>query len=301
MKTGKLKKYVVGVILFLCLFGLWGCNDSAKTTTTTATTATIKSKQSKAPSDNGKLYTVVNNNKPEFSSKDMTTKSYESYSKLDRFGRCGAAIACIGRDIMPKTKRGAIGMIKPSGWHTVKYDFVDGKYLYNRCHLIGYQLTGENANKRNLITGTRSLNVDGMLPFENMVADYVKETGKHILYRVTPVFSGNNLVADGVKMEGYSIEDKGKSVEFNVFVYNKESGVSIDYKTGNSSENGNTTEKTEAATASSEEQEIRGNKKSKVYHCPGQRAYNQMGTSKNLIVFHSEKEAQKAGYRKATY
>ena len=135
---------------------------------------------------------------------------------------------------MPTEKRGSIGSIKPSGWHTVKYDHIDGKYLYNRCHLIGYQLTGENANEKNLITCTRSMNTKGMLQFENMVTKYIKDTGNHVLYRVTPVFEGNNLVATGVEMEAYSVEDNGKGIKFNVFVYNIEDGIIIDYKTGDS-------------------------------------------------------------------
>ena len=137
---------------------------------------------------------------------------------------------------MPTEERGSIGSVKPSGWQTVKYDFVDGKYLYNRCHLLGYQLTGENANEQNLITGTRYLNVDGMLPFENMVADYVKETDNHVMYRVTPVFDGAELVARGVLMEAYSVEDGGDGVEFCVYCYNVQPGVKIDYATGDSEE-----------------------------------------------------------------
>ena len=149
-------------------------------------------------------------------------------------GRCGVASANISKDLMPTEKRGSIGMIKPSGWHTIKYDHIDGKYLYNRCHLIGYQLTGENANEKNLITCTRSMNTKGMLQFENMVTKYIKDTGNHVLYRITPVFEGNNLVATGVEMEAYSVEDNGKGIKFNVFVYNIEDGIIIDYKTGDS-------------------------------------------------------------------
>ena len=160
--------------------------------------------------------------------------SFEHYSKLDSLGRCGAAFANVSRSTMPTKKRGAIGNIKPSGWHTVKYEGIDGKYLYNRCHLIGYQLTAENANPRNLITGTRYLNVTGMLPFENMVADYVKETNHHVLYRVTPIFKERELVARGVQMEAYSVEDKGAGVQFNVYVYNNQPGISINYETGRS-------------------------------------------------------------------
>lgn len=193
------------------------------------------------PAYSGKPYAVINKNVPFFTKADRVSRSYEKYSQLDNLGRCGAAMANVGRDLMPTTKRGKIGQVKPSGWHLAKYDCVDGKYLYNRCHLIGYQLTAENANPCNLITGTRYLNVQGMLPFENMVADYVKETGKHVLYRVTPVFKGNNLVAHGVLMEAMSTEDGGRSVLFNVYCYNVQPQISINYKTGTSTYTGGTT------------------------------------------------------------
>lgn len=176
----------------------------------------------------------INGNKPFFTKDDYTTSSYEYYSDLDALGRCGVCYACIGKSIMPTEERGAIGMVKPSGWHTVKYDCVDGKYLYNRCHLIGYQLAGENANEKNLITGTRYLNVVGMLPYENEVADYVNKTDNHVMYRVTPIYEGDNLVANGVLMEGYSVEDRGQGVCFNIYCYNAQPGVTIDYKTGDS-------------------------------------------------------------------
>ena len=284
------------------------------------------------PDFSGNMTVVVDNNNPDFTSKDLKAKSFESYSKLDSEGRCQVAEACVGKDIMPKGKREAIGMVKPTGWHTVKYNNVDGKYLYNRCHLIAYQLTGENANNKNLITGTRSFNVDGMLPYEEMVGDYVRETGNHVLYRVTPVFDGDDLVAKGVQMEAMSVEDKGEDIKFNVFVYNVQDGVKIDYETGeskadssvevttqnseaskkyhtdqNSSNNSNNksyrsnknTATAKRSTKTSTSQQIRGNSRSKVYHCPGQRDYDRMGTSKYLVTFKSEKEAQAAGYRKA--
>ncbi len=179
-------------------------------------------------------YLVVNENVPEFDESVLSTEAYESYSELDDLGRCGTAMANIGRELMPQEERGAIGQIKPSGWQTVRYDIVDGNYLYNRCHLIGYQLTGENANKQNLITGTRYLNVEGMLPFEDLVADYIKYTGNHVLYRVTPVFEGENLLASGVQMEAMSVEDHGQGVCFNVYVPNVQPGICIDYATGQS-------------------------------------------------------------------
>ncbi len=179
-------------------------------------------------------YTEVNGNIPYFTEADYTTTSFESYADLDSLGRCVVAYACIGEDIMPTEERGEIGQVKPSGWQTVRYDgLVDGNYLYNRCHLIGYQLSGENANTSNLITGTRYLNIQGMLPFENMVADYVHETKNHVLYRVTPVFDGDNLLANGVLMEGYSMEDEGAGICFCVYAYNVQPGVQIYYATGN--------------------------------------------------------------------
>lgn len=190
---------------------------------------------SKVPAYSKEAYAVVNNNIPFFNATDLTTKSYESYSNLDSLGRCGVAMSSIGKDIMPTEDRGNIGSIKPTGWHSVRYDGIDGNYLYNRCHLIGYQLTGENANENNLITGTRYMNVTGMLPFENMVADYIKETNNHVLYRVTPVFEGDNLLASGVLIEAKSIEDDGKGIEFNVYCYNVQPGITIDYATGESS------------------------------------------------------------------
>ncbi len=178
-------------------------------------------------------YVVINNNKPFFTDEEKaTTDTFEFYSELDSLGRCGMALANVCKELMPTAERESIGQVKPTGWQTAKYDHVDGKYLYNRCHLIGFQLTGENANEKNLITGTRYMNVDGMLPFENMIDDYVDETENHVLYRVTPVFEGDELVARGALMEAYSIEDEGEGICFNVYVYNNQPGVVIDYATG---------------------------------------------------------------------
>lgn len=188
------------------------------------------------PAYSGEPYVEIDGNVPDFAEEDRVAESFESYAPLDSLGRCGTAYACISTDLMPTEERGSIGQVKPSGWQTVKYDFVDGKYLYNRCHLIGYQLTAENANEENLITGTRYFNVEGMLPFENMVADYIKETGNHVLYRVTPVFEGDNLVASGVQMEALSVEDEGDGICYNVYCYNVQPGVEIDYATGESRE-----------------------------------------------------------------
>ncbi len=236
---------------------------------------------SSIPAYSGSPYVAINNNNPNFAKSDLTTKSYEHYSNQDSLDRCGVVYACIGRDIMPTEDRGSIGMVKPTGWHTVKYDCVDGKYLYNRCHLIGYQLTGENANTRNLITGTRYMNVTGMLPFENMVADYVKETGNHVMYRVTPVFNGNNLLANGVQMEGYSVEDNGDGICFNVFVYNVQPQITIDYATGESSYNGGnsvtTTPETEEREPISSSYIL--NKNTKKIHLPSCYSVDQMKES----------------------
>ena len=186
------------------------------------------------PAYSGEAFVILENNVPAFQEKDYVTENYEFYEDLDAMNRCTYTMACIGPDLMPTEDRGNIGMVRPTGWVTAKYDFVDGKYLYNRCHLIGFQLTGENANERNLITGTRYMNVEGMLPFENMVADYIKETGNHVLYRVVPIFEGDNLLASGVTMEAWSVEDSGEGICFHVYVYNVQPGVEIDYATGES-------------------------------------------------------------------
>ncbi len=184
------------------------------------------------PEYSGAPYVLVNGGEPGFLAEDLTTDSYEYYSDLDELGRCGMTMACIGQDLMPTEPRGSISSVKPTGWVNNPYEFVDGEYLYNRCHLIGFQLTGENANRENLITGTRYLNVQGMLPFENQVADYIKETGNHVLYRVIPIFEGDNLLASGVTMEAWSVEDEGESICFFVYCYNVQPGVVIDYETG---------------------------------------------------------------------
>ena len=184
------------------------------------------------PDYEGEPYVVLNDNEPYFAEAELTTEAYEDYSSLDALGRCGEAEACIGEELMPTGERESISSVKPTGWVNEKYDSVDGGYLYNRCHLIGYQLSGENANEENLITGTRYMNVEGMLPFEDMVADYVHETDNHVMYRVTPVFEGDDLVASGVQMEAESVEDDGEGVSFNVYVYNVQPDITIDYATG---------------------------------------------------------------------
>lgn len=186
------------------------------------------------PEYDGQPYVTVSDNEPTFTEKEKDSEPFEYYSEMDALGRCGYAEAKISTELMPTGERGSIGMVKPSGWHTVKYDEVEGKYLYNRCHLIAYQLTGENGNEKNLITGTRYFNVEGMLPWENEVADYIEETGNPVLFRVTPVYEEDNLVASGVQMEAQSIEDE--EISFNVYVFNVQPGIDIDYATGESSE-----------------------------------------------------------------
>ncbi len=229
-----MKRKVITLVTVFCLvFSLVGCGlGPAETNPTILPSATP---------DNGALptyqsspYTALNNNVPAFAAADHTVVSFETYGELDALGRCTEAVACIGLDLMPTEDRGSIGQVKPSGWQTIRYDIVDGGYLYNRCHLIGFQLSGENANEQNLITGTRYMNTKGMLPFENMVADYVKETENHVLYRVTPIFEGTELVARGVQIEALSMEDNGAGICFNVYVYNVQPGIIIDYATGHS-------------------------------------------------------------------
>lgn len=242
MKKNKAKSYIISFVL--CMLLVIGCfigylntppEDEELPNDVPSVLEDSKFDYRKIPKFDGENpYVIVNGNKPYFPESMYKTRAYESYGKLDALGRCTTAVANIGSELMPTEERGSIGSVKPTGWVTAKYDFVDGKYLYNRCHLIGFQLTGENANKKNLITGTRYMNTEGMLPFENMVADYIKETDNHVLYRVTPIFVDSELVARGVLMEGYSVEDNGEGISFCVFCYNNQPQVEIDYQTGES-------------------------------------------------------------------
>ena len=231
-KTGKIKGLcMIGVLsIVVCTAG---CSDleqlleenSSAQVQSAATLAEV-------PEYSGDPYVEINDNQPEFEDYELTTEAFEEYSELDELGRCGTAEACVGEETMPTEERGNISSVKPTGWKNKDYDNVDGGRLYNRCHLIGFQLTGENANEKNLITGTRYMNTEGMLPFENMVADYVHETDNHVLYRVTPIFDGDDLVASGVQMEAESVEDDGAGVCFNVYVYNVQPQITINYATG---------------------------------------------------------------------
>ena len=230
----KTSPFLVTTLMLMCFFGYYYQDDIKEFIDDDKV---ISYTLEDVPSYSGKDYVYLNNNVPNFDLEDINSKSFQFYSNLDSLGRCGYAYANIGKDLMPTEKRGSIGMVKPSGWHTVKYDNIDGKYLYNRCHLIGYQLTGQNANVKNLITCTRYMNSVSMLEFENKVASYIKKTNNHVLYRVTPIYDGDNLLASGVIMEAYSIEDSGKGIKFNVYLYNVQDGIEIDYKTGDSKKN----------------------------------------------------------------
>ena len=246
-------------------------NDTQGTSASVSDNADSKVDINNIPEYSGKAYVALNGNVPDFTAKEKTDKTaYEFYSDLDELGRCGVTHACIGKELMPTEARESISSVKPSGWINKEYDadLVDGRYIYNRCHLIGFQLTGENANKENLITGTRYMNVQGMLPFEDMVADYIKETGNHVMYRVTPVFKGNELVARGVIMEAYSIEDKGEGICFNVYVYNVQPGIVIDYATGNSWLSGEDVKETDAPENNGEEKAYVLNTSTKKVHLP---------------------------------
>ena len=248
------------------------------------------------PQYSGSSYLTIGNNIPFFMPEHYDGNSFEYYSELDELGRCGVCIACIGKDIMPSEERGNIGMIKPTGWHLDKYDIVDGKYLYNRCHLIGYKLTGENANPQNLITGTRYLNMIGMLPFENQIYGYINETDNHVLYRVTPVFENSDLLCRGVLMEGWSLEDDGAGICFNVFCYNAQPGIVIDYSNGDNhlSETMTTTfyepeRTTDTTTEAAVQHDYVANKRTKVFHLPDCSAVDAMNED-NKLYYDGERD-----------
>lgn len=301
--SNKKIRYLIGSILLSLSFVLGACSQSAGSQQTEVNTELSGEKDtgspeqssfdlSQVPAYSGEPYVVVNNNIPFFKDSDLTTEAFEKYSDLDSLGRCGAAYANVCQEIMPTEKRGAIGMVKPTGWQTVKYDWVDGKYLYNRCHLIGYQLSGENANEKNLITGTRYLNVDGMLPFENLVADYVHETDHHVLYRVTPVFENSDLVASGVLMEAQSVEDD--DVLFCVYCYNVQPKVTIDYATGEShaSEDTNIQENSQ----STGEQTYIVNENTKKFHLPSCSSVKDMNSGNKREFTGDRQELLDEGY-----
>ncbi len=261
MKNKKVLKLLFRLLLFLLFAAV-----SAYFTLKPVDSTTLE----EIPEYTGSPYVYLYENVPDFSEEDLTLTPFETYSSLDLLGRCGVAYANICQELMPTDDRESIGQVKPSGWQTARYDgLVDGNYLYNRCHLIGFQLAGENANAQNLITGTRYMNVDGMLPFENMVADYVEDTGNHVLYRVTPIYNGADLVASGVQMEAISVEDGGSGVKFNVYVYNVQPGVEIDYATGNSRLAEELPALPNSTTSGSQAYTFILNTKSEKFHDPG--------------------------------
>lgn len=277
-----MKKHRVLLPLLLAVFILFGgCASLAEPGSAPAAAVALED----VPAFSGAPYVELDGNQPAFSEAERTAESFETYSTLDELGRCGPAFACIGQDLMPTQERESISQVRPTGWQNAEYDFVDGGYLYNRCHLIGFQLTGENANEQNLITGTRYMNVEGMLPFENMVADYVKETGNHVLYRVTPVFEAEELVARGVQMEAWSVEDEGDGVCFNVYVYNNQPGVEIDYRTGESRAAG-----AESSAEPAQDETYILNVRSKKFHRPDCASVDSM-REENRETFHGSREA----------
>nr|WP_272581561.1 DNA/RNA non-specific endonuclease [Thomasclavelia ramosa] len=293
--TFLVKKVILIIINLILVVTLSGCStvesEPAGTKNTNDKTQLITEN---IPDYTDKIYVEINGNKTEFSDEDKKRDAFELYTDLDELGRCGAAYANVCKELMPTEKRGSIGMIKPSGWQLAKYDSVDGKYLYNRSHLIGFQLAGENANEKNLITGTRYFNVVGMLPFENEVAEYVKETNNHVLYRVTPVFKDTELVARGVKIEAYSVEDSGEGVEFNVFVYNVQPDITINYQDGTSSGSGQIVDGAVKDNETRNSEAVIGNKNTKVYH---DNDCGSLPKEDNRIYFDSAGEAENAGYR----
>lgn len=285
-----IRKILAIITALSCIITAASCTFSGIDVTTQSNQTTEFSLQA-IPEFSGQPYTEVNNNIPWFSSVYLTDSSFEEYSPLDELGRCGPAFANLGLDTMPTEERGNIGMVKPTGWVTSKYDFVDGKYLYNRCHLIGYQLSGENANELNLITGTRYMNTEGMLPFENEVAGYIKDTGNHVLYRVTPIFVNEELLARGVNIEAQSVEDAGSGVCFNVYCYNVQPGVDIDYATGE-----NKLAVTSEQAEDTERQEFILNTRSKKYHLPTCDGVADMSEKNKQEFYGTEEELISQGY-----
>lgn len=283
--------------LFLLLtiaFALTGCQNVDGGRTMSLEQGTSSYQVESLPEYDGTAYVEIDQNQPSFTEEEITEEAYEFYGELDELGRCTVTEACIGQELMPTEKRGSIGHIKPSGWQTVKYDFVDGKYLYNRCHLIGFQLTGENDNEKNLITGTRYMNVEAMLDFENMVADYIDETDNHVMYRVTPVFEGEDLLAKGVEMEAYSVEDDGEGISFHVFCYNVQPGVEIDYETGYSWASDDKGIQTSGGDNGKEQYVINTN--SEKFHTPDCSSVEDISEENKQEFYGKKEELIKAGY-----
>lgn len=282
-------------VLLLCTVFLWGCQEIPDTAQEPSAVIQIQSEElSHSPEYSGTPYAVVDGGEPDFHTEDYQSPVYETYSELDTLGRCGVAEAKIGPELMPTEERESISEVTPSGWNNHEYENVDGGWVYNRCHLIGFQLTAENANEKNLITGTRYMNVEGMLPFENQVADYIRETGNHVLYRVTPVYDGTNLVASGVQMEAASVEDT--EIEFNVYVYNIQPGIEIDYATGENHQSDAFTE--EAENAKGEDAFVL-NTNSMKYHKSGCGNADKIAPANRKEISASPKKLQQQGYEAA--
>lgn len=272
------KKWALCIVLSICFF-IYGCSQTANTSeiilepnkTTTQEISITACENTAYPAYSGDAYAVINSDIPFFTEDELTSQSYESYSNLDELGRPGIATACLGPETMPleTEERGQIGMIKPAGWHTIKYpNLISDLYLYNRCHLIGWQLSGENANELNLITGTRYLNITGMLQFENKIADYIKNTKNHVMYRVTPIYENNNLICNGLLMETQSIEDD--KLSFCVYCYNVQPGIIIDYATGDSEPDKKVTNQNTETEITSDDDYVLNTKSLKIHtpDCP---------------------------------
>lgn len=278
-----------------------GITDSTTEENDIPTSITSSTTDSVIPEYNGKAYVTLNNNMPQFEDFDDTTV-FETYSELDYLDRCGVAYANICKELMPTDDREEIGSVKPSGWvyngksNNNKYDFVDGKYIYNRCHLIGFQLAGENANEKNLITGTRYLNIEGMLPFENMVADHVKEEGGHVLYRVTPIFKDDELVCRGVQIEAYSVEDDGDGICFNVFCFNIQPGVEINYQTGQNRKSSSDSVTTSTTLSQTSSARFVVNESSKKFHTPDCSSVQKISAENKLVLVAGRDELVNKGY-----
>ena len=283
----RIKQAALSLLLLLCLL-LSACGTAAP-----APSFDLED----IPEFSGEPYVVLEDNRPNFPEEEWAAEPFEEYSPLDSLGRCGPAYACVGLETMPTEERGSIGQVKPSGWKTAKYDNVDGKYLYNRCHLLGFQLTGENANEENLITGTRYMNNEGMLPFEEKTARYIDKTNNHVLYRVTPVFEGSNLVASGVLMEAYSVEDQGKGICFCTYCYNVQPGVAIDYATGDSHLNGKNDQNSHNSSAKEHASAVYIlNTNTKKFHKPDCYSVKQMSSKNRKKYKGLRKKLIKDGY-----
>lgn len=309
MKHGKIKLLLLSLIICAALLpgcGLFSSTPESASVASAPEASSVGSEDSERLADEevlaqagewqGKPFVYINENKPQFKDDEILDRAAERLDRLDELGRCGTATACIGLEGMPEGERGSIGMIRPTGWQISKYDFIDGKYLYNRCHLIGWQLSGDDAVERNLITGTRYMNTEGMLPFENEIAGYVRDTGNHVMYRVDPIFKGEDMLARGVHLEALSVEDDGRGVSFNVFCYNVQPDVSIDYADG-ANHLSETEEAQEAEKEDGEAQEYILNRNTKVFHYQNCKSVLDMKNKNKREVTDTRGSLIKKGYK----